>query len=465
MDFKSTGKTKKRLTIEEYIDNPTADVDIVIGKKQKISSKQWDIVHYFYQKLDNIHYLDHNQHQKELIFQKSEYVDTLIERVLNVNKTVQLPLNNSQQIYFEVKRDAYYQQIDAETKKKEQEYDENSKNMFNKSYQDCSIKDEEDYYANELEYQRKDGNRVKCQRCGRHLHHVFIAQHSENYKKMLLGRECVKFLIPEAEWENFIKKEKKMEAKIKRLKKYIERNNFDLQEYKKKAAITDASLIKQIILVEYMNPELQDEDDIIKKAIDTLCVLRLETMKTYFFEWKNRRFRLNNLSRLIKSSETKKLKRSLKKWCRFVRSFKEQITFKNMSASAIEDRTNAVICLLQQQEPWKECYLELSNISLSVHKGYATYIKIYSDNNDILRTISRIEEELRCTRLTVPSYPLTLKHTDRTVFCTSNGVLMKPCFNQVYENCTVSILLKTYDFDNSTGVSRVCVSVRTSHIL
>ena len=103
---------------------------------------------------------------------------------------------------------------------------------------------------------------------------------------MFLGRECVKFLIPEAEWENFIKKEKKMEAKIKRLKKHIERNNFDLQEYKKKAAITDASLIKQIILVEYMNPELQDEDDIllIKKAIDTLCVLRLETMKTYFFE-------------------------------------------------------------------------------------------------------------------------------------------------------------------------------------
>ena len=82
----------------------------------------------------------------------------------------------------------------------------------------------------------------------------------------------------------FYKNEKKMEAKIKRLKKYIERNNFDLQEYKKKAAITDASLIKQIILVEYMNPELQEEDDIIKKAIDKLCILRLKTMKTYFFE-------------------------------------------------------------------------------------------------------------------------------------------------------------------------------------
>ena len=118
MVLKSTGKTKKRLTIEEYIDNPTADVDKVIGKKQKISSKQWDIVHYFYQKLDNIHYLDHNQHQKELIFQKSEYVDTLIERVLTVNR---------------------------------------------KCYQDCTIKDEKDYYANEPEYQRKDGNRVICQ--------------------------------------------------------------------------------------------------------------------------------------------------------------------------------------------------------------------------------------------------------------------------------------------------------------
>ena len=81
--------------------------------------------------------------------------------------------------------------------------------MYNKIYQDCSMKDEEDYYANESEYQRKDGNRVKCQRCGRRLLHVFIAQHSENYKKMFLGRECVKFLIPEAEWGNFIKTRKK----------------------------------------------------------------------------------------------------------------------------------------------------------------------------------------------------------------------------------------------------------------
>ena len=271
------------------------------------------------------------------------------------------------------------------------------------------------------------------------------------------------------------------------IKKYIEINKFDLQEKLKKARITEESLLKQYFIIENTNHGLKGYAAKIKKAIDTLCVLRLkrtnnllrlikysDTKKlqrslkkwiVFVQSFKEQINTINSLSRLIQSSETKKVKRSLKKWCRFVRSFKEQITFKNMSASAIEDRTNAVLLLLQQQEPRKECYLELSNISLSVHKGYATYIKIYSDNNDILRTISRIEEELRCTRLTVPSYPLTLKHTDRTVFCTSNGVLMKPCFNQVYENCTVSILLKTYDFDNSTGVSRVCVSVRISHIL
>ena len=330
-------------------------------------------------------------------------------------------------------------------------------------------------------------NEFQCQLCGSALHHVFVAQHAKNYKKLIVGRKCVRRIIPEVEWKKILENETKTKNKCNRIKKYIEINKFDLQEKLKRARITEESLMKQYFIIENTNPDLKGYDAKIKKAIDTLCILRhkranihsrliksSETKKlrrslkkwiVFVQSFKEQINIINNLSKLIQSCKTNKLKRSLKKWFRFVLSFKEQITLKNISASAIEDRTNAVLFLLQQKEPRKECYLELSNISLSVHKGYATYIKIYSDNNDILRTISRIEEELRCTRLTVPSYPLTLKHTDRTVFCTSNGLLMKPCFNQVYENCTVSILLKTYDFDNSTGVSRVCVSVRTSHVL
>lgn len=447
-------KRKKRLTLEEYVDDPTADVDVVFGKKQKISSTEWDIVHYFYKRPDNIHYFAHDQKHEKLVFSNSKYVDKLIEITLNSNETVHL--NESQAEYFSEKKDTYDAQKEAYIERKIQEHDEKCKKMFTENKPHCVFTYEKKRFEDENDRERDDENKIRCQRCGRHLQHTFVAQCVENWKKMVLGRECIKHLVPDFEddWKQ-LKKEKKMQRTIKRTKSYIDKNKFDLLAFLKKAAITEASLIKQVLLTELTNPPSRDED-IIKKAIDTLCVLRLETMRTCFFEWKNRRFRLNNLSRLVASSETKKLKRSLKKWSRFVRSFKAQINFKKNT----KDLTNVVISLLEQVEPQKECYLELSGISLSVHNGYSTYIKVYSEDDEILRTIQRIEEELRCTRLTVPSYPLTLKHTDRTVFCTSTGLLMKPCFNQVYENCRVSVLLKRYAFENTTGVSRVCVHVR-----
>lgn len=498
---KPVKKRKKRLTLKEYIYHPNADVDNVLRKKQKISASEWNIVHYFYKNLDNINYLEHREKFERLDFNTSECMANLIKEVLSEYK--KLHLNESQKQDFKEQKNAYEQEKDAVVKEEEEKLTEGYLNI------DKNIKSKGTFLEYEQGWRDNHGvtikivNEFQCQLCGSALHHVFVAQHAKNYKKLIVGRKCVRRIIPEVEWKKILENETKTKKKCNRIKKYIEINKFDLQEKLKRARITEESLMKQYFIIENTNPDLKGYDAKIKKAIDTLCILRhkranilsrliksSETKKlrrslkkwvVFVQSFKEQINIINNLSKLIQSCETNKLKRSLKKWFRFVLSFKEQITLKNISASvmknhtntvffllqqqAIKDRTNAVICLLQQQEPRKECYLELSNISLSVHKGYATYIKIYSDNNDILRTISRIEEELRCTRLTVPSYPLTLKHTDRTVFCTSNGVLMKPCFNQVYENCTVSILLKTYDFDNSTGVSRVCVSVRTSHIL
>ena len=98
-------KRKKRLTLEEYINNPTADVDEVLSKKQKISPTEWNIVHYFYTKLDNANYTKHDQKFEDLKFSTSEDTDNLIKGVLREYKTI--PLNESQEKYFEEKKDAY----------------------------------------------------------------------------------------------------------------------------------------------------------------------------------------------------------------------------------------------------------------------------------------------------------------------------------------------------------------------
>ena len=116
-------KRKKRLTLEEYINNPTADVDEVLSKKQKISPTEWNIVHYFYTKLDNVNYTKHDQEFEDLKFSTSEDTDNLIKGVLREYKTI--PLNESQEKYFEEKKDAYEeeQRGDATTKKAEEDYD------------------------------------------------------------------------------------------------------------------------------------------------------------------------------------------------------------------------------------------------------------------------------------------------------------------------------------------------------
>jgi hypothetical protein len=142
-----------------------------------------------------------------------------------------------------------------------------------------------------------------------------------------------------------------------------------------------------------------------------------------------------------------------------VQSFNVKVNFQNTTPIKIKDHTNVTISFLEDKQSEKKCYLELSNIALSVHSGYSTYMKIYSDNEEILNTINQIEQELQCTRLTALSYPITLKITDKTAFYTSKGLLFHPFMNQIYRNCNVSVALKTYIFNNTTGISRVCVRV------
>ena len=244
---------------------------------------------------------------------------------------------------------------------------------------------------------------------------------------------------------------------------FIERNDFNLREHLNNSAITEASLIKQILVIEKAFPR-KKKDDQIKLAIDTLCFTILRTIKTCFLAWKNRTNRIkksiNGLSKIIETFRIKKLTNTLKTFSTFVRSFYVKINFRNMSPIEIKEHTNVIISSLEDRRSDKTCSLELTNIALSVHSAYSTYVKIYSDNEKILNTINRIEQELRCTRLTALSYPMTLKITDKTAFYSSKGLLFDPCMNQIYRNCNVSVVLKTYVFNNTTGISRICARVK-----
>jgi hypothetical protein len=317
---KPVKKRKKRLTLREYIYNPNANVDNVLRKKQKISASEWHIVHYFYKNLDNINYLEHHFEFERLDFNTSECMANLIKEVLSEHK--KLHLNESQKQDFKEQKNAYEQEKDAVVKKAEEQLTEGYLNLDKNIKSKGTFLNEEQGWRDNHGVTIKIVNEFQCQLCGSALHHVFVAQHAKNYKKLIVGRKCVRRIIPEVEWKKILENETKTKKKCNRIKKYIEINKFDLQEKLKRARITEESLLKQYFIIENTNHGLKGYAAKIKKAIDTLCVLRLK--------------RTNNLLRLIKYSDTKKLQRSLKKWIVFVQSFKEQINTINYLSRVIK---------------------------------------------------------------------------------------------------------------------------------
>ena len=77
---KPVKKRKKKMNILEYINNPDANVNVVLNKKHKINRTEWKLVHYFNVKLDNIIYLEHSVHSNPLDFEKASYIDELIKK-------------------------------------------------------------------------------------------------------------------------------------------------------------------------------------------------------------------------------------------------------------------------------------------------------------------------------------------------------------------------------------------------
>ena len=165
----------------------------------------------------------------------------------------------------------------------------------------------------------------------------------------------------------------------------------------------------------------------------------------------------------------------MKQWCAYVDSFKEVLDFNILCPVRIQDHTNVIITLLENEisNTTKQCFLKLPNVTFSVHVStynfYGKYIKINCSgyNTVLLNAIHSIETSLGCTRLSPLRYPVTLKVIDETKFYKS-GELFTPCINQSYTDCTVTVLLKTYNVCARTsnndvfekGVSRICVMIQ-----
>ena len=126
-------------------------------------------------------------------------------------------------------------------------------------FKPCPLKNDEIAFESGIRI-TKIVNKFKCQLCGSTLNHVFIAQHSESFKKIVLGKTCVKLLLPENEWEKIIRNEKAIKNASKRVSLFIELNDFNLQEHLKNSAITEASLIKQIFVIEKAFPHIKKKN-------------------------------------------------------------------------------------------------------------------------------------------------------------------------------------------------------------
>ena len=454
---------KRKLSLQQYIDDRNADVTHIF-KKHKLNSNDWSIVHYFYIRLDNVKYLDNTRKHEELNFENYYYVNNLINDVNKITKRAKADLKENERQEFENRKDEtnsyYYNNTSQST------YVEDSNVLDNK------LRLHAEKIEDELNIEIV--NKFKCQLCGSDLNHVFIAQHNETHKKIVLGKMCVKILVPHEQEQYIINTLNKTKRIIHNVKKHITKNTFNLQEHIANARITEASLVKQIILIKKAFPNL-NEDDSTQKAIDTLCFIRNRTIKTCFLAWKNYLKTIKKFIHIIHTVLIKKLMSRMNQWCAYVDSFKEVLDFNILCPVRIQDHTNVIITLLENEisNTTKQCFLKLPNVTFSVHVStynfYGKYIKINCSgyNTVLLNTIHSIETSLGCTRLSPLRYPVTLKVIDETKFYKS-GELFTPCINQSYTDCTVTVLLKTYNVCTRTsnndvfekGVSRICVMIQ-----
>ena len=445
---------KRKLSLQQYIDDRNADVTHIF-KKHKLNSNDWTIVHYFYIRLDNKIYLDHGTAHTPLNFEDYSYVNNLINEMKNTPKDTTANLTGYVREKFE-----------------------NYKNEANTIYNSTDLDKNLSYEASRVEEKYIKSktlvNKFKCQLCGSDLDHVFVAQHNETHKKIVLGKKCVKILVPHEQEQYVINTLNKTKRTIYNVKHHITKNSFNLQEHLANAKITEASLVKQIILIENAFPNLNN-NDCIQKAIETLCFIHDRTIRTYFLAWKNYLRTIKKFIRIIHTVLIKKLTSCMKQWCAYVDSFKEILDFNILCPVRIQDHTNVIITLLENEisNTTKQCFLKLPNVTFSVHVStynfYGKYIKINCSgyNTVLLNTIHSIETSLGCTRLSPLRYPVTLKVIDETKFYKS-GELFTPCINQSYTDCTVTVLLKTYNVCTRTsnndvfekGVSRICVMIQ-----
>ena len=512
----------------------------------KVKAEKYDIVHYFFDTLDNATYMDNNVHFDKLDFKDSTYIDTVIREVqTRVRNNAKARLSEEQRELFETKKQECNNAQSSVTN------DERSQKEIDEAY----------INNNKAMITISTVNRFKCSLCGSQLRHVFVAQDRATNEKVMLGKTCVKCLVPNG--GTVIKKHQRLGQTYERLRRLILTNRFDMAEHVKNARVTESSLVKQLILIENTYPTLAFDATVrfaietlcftrnrtvracfvawkghtnrVKHALDvfarsfhrvavfrsfrewvsltkertleellsngtvteaclvkqmlllteaypyftgretvrfamrTLCFDRIRKIKKCFRAWKNRITRtktaLQTLSEAIHTSHIVVLLHAMYRWKSFVETFHETIDFRSMSTVQIRDSINVMVSLLEDSDSPKQCYLKLSSVTVSVHTNTTlryNFIHVHGSNIDVPIAINQIERGLKCTKVTMLMYPLSLKHTNAMVFYDQNGEAFEPFTNHVYTECKVKVLLKKYTFNNTIGLSRICMDVHTT---
>ena len=95
---------KRKLSLQQYIDDRHADVTHIF-KKHKLNSNDWTIVHYFYIRLDNVTYLNHEEIHEPLNFENYSHVNNLINEVNKITKYSKADLEEHKREEFEIRKD------------------------------------------------------------------------------------------------------------------------------------------------------------------------------------------------------------------------------------------------------------------------------------------------------------------------------------------------------------------------
>ena len=247
--------------------------------RENVKAENYDIVHYFFDRLDNAIYLNDEVKCDRLDFKDSTYIDNVIKEVKNeARKNDTLSLTKDQREEFNKKK----QECNHE-----QNYNRNQgkKKSTSSVNHNQSIKDRDENYEAEMKASilMITVNRFKCDLCNSQLRHVFVAQDKNTNKKIVLGKTCVKCLVPNG--RNVIETHQRIKNTCKRVRKLIAINKFNLEEHLKYARVTESSLVKQVIVVENAYPKLSF-DDKVRFAIKTLC-FTINKTRRIFVAWKD----------------------------------------------------------------------------------------------------------------------------------------------------------------------------------